>query len=110
MPPGADDTLFFTAWDRVESFVDRARPQFIILQCGADSIAGDPLTHLAYSTEAHRHAAARLCALAEEHSEGRLLALGGGGYRLKNLADAWCGVVSAMLEAEAPRERPPRPS
>lgn len=103
MPPGANDRLFFTAWDQVESFVDSARPEFILLQCGADSIAGDPLTHLAYSTEAHRHAAARLCALADEHCGGRLLALGGGGYALKNLADAWCAVVDAMLASvEAP--------
>jgi len=103
MPPGADDPLFFTAWDRVESFIDRACPEFILLQCGADSIAGDPLTDMAYSIEAHRHAARRLCALADEHCDGRLLALGGGGYNLKNLADAWCAVVEAMLASERPR-------
>jgi len=101
MPPGADDRLFFTAWDRVEAFVAQARPEFILLQCGADSIAGDPLTHMAYSSEAHRHAAVRLCALADEHAAGRLLALGGGGYSLDNLADAWCAVVEAMLDAPA---------
>jgi len=102
MPPGADDRLFFTAWDRVEAFVDRARPEFILLQCGADSMAGDPLTHMAYSSEAHRHAASRLCALADDHCQGRLLALGGGGYNLKNLADAWCAVIEAMLAAVQP--------
>ena len=97
MPPGADDRQFFIAWDRVESFVDSARPEFILLQCGADSIAGDPLTHMAYSREAHRHATARLCALADRHCAGHLLALGGGGYDLHNLADAWCAVIDAML-------------
>ncbi|MGB5775640.1 MAG: hypothetical protein WBP89_13365, partial [Sedimenticolaceae bacterium] len=99
MPPGADDRLFFMAWDRVESFVDNARPEFILLQCGADSIAGDPITHMAYSVEAHRHAAMRLSILADRHCDGRLLALGGGGYNLYNLADAWCSVVGAMLES-----------
>jgi acetoin utilization protein AcuC len=102
MPPGADDRLFFTAWERAESFVDRAQPQFVLLQCGADSIAGDPITHMAYSCEAHRHAALRLCAVAERHCQGRLLALGGGGYNLHNLADAWCAVVEAMIEADWP--------
>ncbi|MFM1891597.1 MAG: hypothetical protein RLZ44_674, partial [Pseudomonadota bacterium] len=102
MPPGADDSAFFQVWPQVEAFVDRARPQFILLQCGADSLAGDPITHLAYSSSAHHHAAARLCALANRHCDGRLLALGGGGYNLDNLADAWCAVVSAMLEAEEP--------
>ncbi len=99
MPPGADDRLFFMVWDQVESFVDKARPEFILLQCGADSIAGDPITHLAYSAAAHRHAAIRLSILAERHCEGRLLALGGGGYNLYNLADAWCSVVGALLES-----------
>ncbi len=102
MPPGAGDRLFFTAWDTVLSFVDRARPEFILLQCGADSIAGDPLTHMAYSSEAHRHAAASLGALAETHCAGRLLALGGGGYDLRNLANAWCAVVEAMLDGSEP--------
>ncbi|MDZ7644108.1 MAG: hypothetical protein U5K76_07835 [Woeseiaceae bacterium] len=60
MPPGADDALFFEAWERVEAFVDAARPEFIILQCGADSLAGDPITTLAYTTAAHAHAARRL--------------------------------------------------
>ncbi len=99
MPPGANDELFFKVWEQVERFVDKAAPEFIILQCGADSIAGDPITHLAYSSAAHSHAASRLCELADRHSEGRLLALGGGGYNLQNLAEAWCAVVAAMVKS-----------
>ena len=100
MPPGAGDKRFFQVWEQVESLVDRAKPEFILLQCGADSIIGDPLTHLSYSIAAHAHAAARLCQLAERYSQGRLLALGGGGYRLESLSAAWCAVVQAMLEAD----------
>jgi acetoin utilization protein AcuC len=54
---------------------------------------------MAYSSEAHRHATTSFCALAETHCNGRLLALGGGGYKLANLANAWCAVVEAMLDA-----------
>ncbi|MGB5734935.1 MAG: acetoin utilization protein AcuC [Thiohalocapsa sp.] len=100
MPPGANDRVFFEVWEQVEDFVDKAQPEFILLQCGADSLAGDPITGLAYSSEAHRHAAARLCDLADRHCQDRLLALGGGGYDLKNLGDAWCAVVKAMIEAD----------
>lgn len=100
MPPHADDRMFFEVWDFVEEFVDKARPEFILFQCGADSLDGDPITHLAYSSEAHRHATGRLCELANRHCEGRLLALGGGGYDLKNLAETWCAVVKAMIEAD----------
>lgn len=98
MPPDAGDAQFFKVWEQAESFVDAARPEFILLQCGADSIGGDPITHLRYTPAAHRHAASRLCRLAEKHCQGRLLALGGGGYNRSNLAAAWTAVVAALLE------------
>jgi len=97
MPPQADDQTFFKMWESAEQFLDQAEPEFILMQCGADSLAGDPITHLQYSAEAHRHAAVRLKALAEKHGQGRLLALGGGGYNRDNLARAWTAVVEALL-------------
>ena len=96
MPPEAGDTQFLSAWERVEAFLDRQRPEFILFQCGADSIAGDPITHLRYTPAAHAHATQRLCELAARHCDGRLLAMGGGGYNRDNLARAWCAVVAAM--------------
>jgi acetoin utilization protein AcuC len=99
MPPNAGDESFFRVWDGAEAFVRRAKPEFILLQCGADSLAGDPITHLNYSSAAHRHAAQRLKLLAEDSCQGRLLALGGGGYNRKNLAEAWTAVVAALLGA-----------
>ena len=102
MPPGAGDRAFFDAWEFVEAFIDKARPAFIVLQCGADSLAGDPITQMAFTSEAHRHAARRLCNLADRHCQGRLLALGGGGYNLQNVGDAWCAVVKAMIEVDTP--------
>lgn len=99
LPPGADDRAFLRAWPRVEAFIAEAQPEFIILQCGADSIGGDPLTHLQYSPEAHAHAAASLAAIADAACGGRLLAVGGGGYNRDNLARAWTAVVEAMIPA-----------
>jgi acetoin utilization protein AcuC len=100
MPPAAGDDAFRTAWQRVEAFLEKFRPQFILFQCGADSLGGDPITHLAYTPETHRHAAASLCRLAERHCDGRLLAMGGGGYNRRNLALAWTAVLEALI---APR-------
>lgn len=96
MPPGADDAKFLEAWDEVERYLDAARPELFLLQCGADSIAGDPITHLRYTPEAHAHAARRLVVLAERHARGRLLAMGGGGYNRANLAHAWTRVVEEL--------------
>jgi acetoin utilization protein AcuC len=98
MPPGSDDEAFHRVWPLVEDFVRRARPEIVLLQAGADSIAGDPITHMRFSPEAHRHAARRLCAVADEFSDGRIIAMGGGGYNRGNLAQAWNAVIEAMLE------------
>ena len=96
MQPGAGDVEFESAWERVEAHLERFEPEFFLLQCGADSIRGDPITHLAYSPAAHRHAAGRLRLLADRHARGRLLALGGGGYNLENIAAGWNAVVEAL--------------
>ena len=98
MPPGADDTAFLNVWPRVEEFVRAGRPEIILLQAGADSINGDPITHLRYTPAAHVHAARRLRTLADERCGGRIIAMGGGGYNRANIAAAWCAVVEALLD------------
>jgi acetoin utilization protein AcuC len=98
MPPGADDAAFRRVWPRVEEFVRAGQPEIILLQAGADSIGGDPLTHLQYTPAVHAHAARRLRALADELCGGRIVATGGGGYNRANLAAAWCAVVEALLD------------
>ncbi len=99
LPPESGDKAFFAAWERVEAFVREARPEFILLQAGADSLDGDPITHLRYTPATHAHAARRLRVLADELCQGRLLATGGGGYNRDNLAAAWCAVVEGLLDA-----------
>ena len=99
LAPGAGDSEFCGAWERVEAHLANVRPEFIVFQCGADSLAGDPITHLQLSPAAHGYAAARLCALADRFCEGRLLALGGGGYNRRNVALGWTAVVEAFVAA-----------
>lgn len=100
MPPGAGDDAFKAAWERVEDYLRmRPPPEFVLFQCGADSIQGDPITHLRYTPAAHAHAAMRLCALADEFCDGRIVGLGGGGYNRRNLAQAWSNVAEAFLNA-----------
>ena len=47
LPPGADDAEFHRAWARIETYLEESQPEFILFQCGADSLEGDPITHLA---------------------------------------------------------------
>jgi len=99
LPAGAGDAEFAQSWPQMLAHVTQFEPQFLILQCGADSIAGDPITHLRLSSECHGRAARELCALADRLQHGRVLALGGGGYDRGNLARAWSAVVSGLLAA-----------
>ena len=99
MPPGATDTDFHVAWRRVESYLEDAKPEFILFQCGADSLEGDPITHLCYTEQAHADAAAALCRLANKYCDGRIIGTGGGGYNRKNLARAWTRVVQSFADA-----------
>ncbi len=98
LPPGAGDDAFQAAWAQVEAHLEAFPPEFVIFQCGADGLAGDPLTHLAYSPSCHALATASLCRFADRHCAGRLLALGGGGYHPANLAAAWGAVVAGLLQ------------
>jgi acetoin utilization protein AcuC len=65
MAPGSDDAAFDQIWPRVIAHLEKFEPQFIILQCGADSLEGDPITHLRYSARAHGKAARELAQLAD---------------------------------------------
>lgn len=96
LPAGSGDAQFERVWPLVVAHLERHAPGFIILQCGADSVAGDPLANLRFSPTVHGRAARELCRLADRLGHGRVLALGGGGYDRGNLAQAWSEVVAAL--------------
>jgi acetoin utilization protein AcuC len=98
-PALADDDFFYEAWAKVEHHLDQFPIDFIILQAGVDSLAWDPLTELGFSSAIHLHAATRLAHIANQKCNGRLVALGGGGYSLDNIAQGWVNVVKGLLNA-----------
>jgi acetoin utilization protein AcuC len=96
--PGSTDTEFVSSFKEVERFIDEvAKPDLIILQCGADCIELDPLTHLRYSPRSHGYASKSLHNLSHKYCDGRILALGGGGYNLNNIGNAWTNVVLSFI-------------
>ena len=95
--PGANDADFLKTWPEAETFIRTFKPEFIIFQCGADSIKGDPITDMAFTPKSHAHAAASLCRIADEFSQDRIVALGGGGYNRTNLAEGWNAVLLQLI-------------
>lgn len=102
LPPGADDGAFDAAWPLVIRHLEKHEPEFIILQCGADSVEGDPITHMRFTSKSHGRAARELSELAERLGHGRVLATGGGGYNRGNIAQAWNDVIEGLLAVPAP--------
>jgi acetoin utilization protein AcuC len=96
LPSGAGDIEFRNAWLEIEKYLQANPPEFVFLQCGVDSMADDPLTHLRFSDSAHGHATQRLCQLADSWGHGRVLAMGGGGYNRGNIARGWTRVVKEL--------------
>ena len=99
LPPGCRDEAFFEQWARAREFIERFAPELVVLQCGADSLQGDPITQLCLSEAVHRRVTAELVEYAGRHCPGRLVALGGGGYNLENIARGWLAVTESLAGA-----------
>lgn len=98
LAPGAGDKEFLAAWEEGLAHLRHHAPEFVIMQCGADGLAGDPLADLRLTAEAHGRAARDLARLANEVAGGRMMIFGGGGYNLDNLAAAWTRVLAETLD------------
>jgi acetoin utilization protein AcuC len=99
LDPYSGDQTFIRAFNRIERFIENtAKPELIIMQCGADSLKGDPITHLSYTEHCHKYATQSLHRLAHKYSSGRIIALGGGGYNATNIGNAWTQVAKALID------------
>ena len=76
-------------------------PQALVVQCGADALAEDPLSKLMLSNGALWDAVAQVRGLTP-----RLLVLGGGGYNPWSVGRAWAGVWATLNGFEVPARLP----
>jgi len=81
-----------------EAFV----PDALVLQCGADALADDPMSRLALSNGALWRVVAAVRGLAP-----RLLVLGGGGYNPWSVGRCWAGVWATLNDIAVPERLPP---
>jgi acetoin utilization protein AcuC len=101
--PYTDDAVYLDAFEAVVPPVLRAfRPDVVVAQLGIDGHRTDPLTHLALSVDGFAEAVRRILGLAPG-----LVALGGGGYDLSNVARAWTVAWALMNEVTLPSALPP---
>jgi acetoin utilization protein AcuC len=98
LPPHATDACFALAFERVVAPLARAfRPDVIVAQLGVDAHYADPLTDLGLTLPGYRSLVRGIIALADELCEGRLAALGGGGYMIVDVVPpAWTWVLAEL--------------
>jgi acetoin utilization protein AcuC len=97
-----DSSIYLPAFEAVvPPLIAAFRPDVIVAQLGIDSHRTDPLTHLALDVQGFARAVSRIVELAP-----RLVALGGGGYDLGNVARAWTAAWAVMNDVALPPELP----
>lgn len=108
LAPGTEDASWLAAFEAlVPEIVDAFRPDVVVLQCGCDGHALDPLAHLRATTGLYEAFAERVCELADEYCEGRVVATGGGGYAVHSVVPrAWTLVWGALCGRRAPDRIP----
>ena len=77
------------------------RPEAIVLQCGADSLAEDPLSRLMLSNRAYLESVSALGGLAD-----RFLVLGGGGYNPWSVGRLWTAIWGSLSGQDLPDHLP----
>ncbi|MCB1340109.1 MAG: acetoin utilization protein AcuC [Pseudooceanicola sp.] len=96
-----DDEFALALHDVILPAVAAHRPDVVVLQCGADAVAEDPLSRLTLSNNAHWSAVKALMHLAP-----RLLVLGGGGYNPWSVGRLWTGVWATLNGFDIPNHLP----
>lgn len=103
VPAGFNDSEMQAAIDRlIEPRVAAFKPDALVLQCGTDAVAEDPLSRLSLSNNAHRAVLAAVRGLAP-----RLLVLGGGGYNPWTVARTWSAIWADLAGFAVPGVLPP---
>jgi histone deacetylase 1/2 len=93
---GTTDASFRGVFEPViAKIMEVFRPSAVVLQCGADSLAGDKLG--GFNMSMHGHAE---CVRFLRATGVPLILLGGGGYTVKNVARAWTYETACALGIE----------
>jgi acetoin utilization protein AcuC len=102
LEPYTDSSVYLPTFEAVvPPLLGAFRPDVVVAQLGIDSHLTDPLTHLALDIQGFARAVGRIAELAP-----RLVALGGGGYDLQNVARAWTAAWALLNEITLEPELP----
>ncbi|KAF8804773.1 Arginase/deacetylase [Phlegmacium glaucopus] len=93
---GASNTTYARIWPIVEHIKETLLPDYIVVQCGVDALAGDPCATFNWSL-GNCEGSLGWCIQRILDWPGKKLLLGGGGYNSPNAARAWAYLTSIAL-------------
>ncbi|MBN1509960.1 MAG: acetoin utilization protein AcuC [Sedimentisphaerales bacterium] len=96
LPAGAFDQAYLYAFDSIAVPLIRAyKPDVIVFELGADTLAGDPLAHLHLTNNTYADIIGRLLRFNRP-----ILMTGGGGYNVENTVRAWALAWSVLSDQD----------
>jgi acetoin utilization protein AcuC len=103
MLPGTDDRVFLQGFEAVvPPLLEHFGPDVVVTQLGVDTFRDDPLAALELTTNGFVPVVSFL-----RDRAPAWLALGGGGYRIRNVARAWTLTWALMNGIDLPDDLPP---
>lgn len=107
LPPYTQDEQYLAAFEAiVPPIIKFYKPEAIVVQCGVDTHFQDEIAHLILTTRAFTQLGHRIHELTHEYSNGRLIALGGGGYSYYSVPRCWTIILAEIIGAEIVDEIP----
>ncbi len=97
-----DDSFEFIFRAVIGKVVETFRPGAVVLQCGADSLAGDRLGVFNLTLRGHA-ACVEFC----DALRIPMVVMGGGGYTMRNVARCWTFETAKLLNVEISNDLPP---
>ena len=99
LPPHSDGRLMRATYEaEVFPALARFEPELVIISAGFDAHADDPLAQLNWREDDFAWLTERLCDVADQHAEGRVVSTLEGGYDLNALAASVAAHVSVLME------------
>jgi acetoin utilization protein AcuC len=96
LPVGTYDQAYMKAFEAIAlPLIAAYNPDVIVLQLGADALAGDPLAHLQLTNNTYAEIINQLMGFGKP-----ILATGGGGYNVENTVRAWALAWSVLCGAD----------
>ncbi|KAH9177824.1 Arginase/deacetylase [Lactarius sanguifluus] len=101
---GASCATFMRVWQAVDRILAAFAPDYLVLQCGVDGLAGDPIGAWNWSLGGEGGLAWFVQRILD--SSAKVLLLGGGGYSPTNTARAWALLTSIACRAPLALDTP----